>query len=164
MAESSDPKFVGAYNQSAPAFDPKRYDTYEELLGVVKEIIFTANTGGGVMGSLSSSDPAEAWYDLEFDVKAATTRLGEVNEKFAAEIKNMRDYIAGDAGDAFDKYAKDILSESEDVYTTLKDKDFATTIGNIGHVIQATSAAWWDAVRANAKDLKSQQDMIKDAG
>jgi hypothetical protein len=163
MAESKD-NLVGAYSATAPSFNPSSYTTYEDLLNIVKEIIFTADKGGGVMGSLSNSDPAEAWYSLESNVNAATKRLGEVNEKFAAEIKNMRDHLKGEAGEAFDTYATDMLRESETVWQTLEDKKFGVTIGNVGHVIQATSAAWWEAVYQNAKDLKSQQDLLRDKG
>ena len=79
---------VGLYNASAPALAVGQYGTLEDLLKVTAGL--TTQSGDGKV-SLSGNTTAEAWYELEGKVKAATTKLGEVNDAFQREIKSLRD-------------------------------------------------------------------------
>ncbi|WP_410611360.1 hypothetical protein [Amycolatopsis sp. lyj-109] len=159
-----DGQLVGVYNSSAPAFLAGQYKSYGDLAKAVADLIYTADKGGGVEAGLSSNKGAEAWYVLGLAIADATKRLGEINTQFAAEIKAMKDHLTGDAGDAFAKYATDLLNRSEEVFTTLDGKAYGTTVGNVGHAVQAYAAAWWDLVQKYDDHRAGQERRIKDQG
>ncbi|MEV0679410.1 hypothetical protein AB0I60_23090 [Actinosynnema sp. NPDC050436] len=133
---------VGLFNSSAPALAVEQYGTVAELTEVAAGLIGR----DGARVSLSGNPTAEAWYELEERVDAATKRLGDVNQAFQREIKSLQDSLKGEAGEAFGKYSTRVLKKSEDLYQSLVSRQYGTTIGNIGHAIQAFGAAWWDAV------------------
>ena len=72
----------------APGLEVGQYSNWTALDEVTAEL-----THGG---SASSNKTAEAWYDFETEFNAATKRLGEINTKFAEQIKVMKDALDAD--------------------------------------------------------------------
>ncbi|MFD2419614.1 hypothetical protein [Amycolatopsis pigmentata] len=149
---------AGEYNESSPPLDPSQYSTLDALNEVVNDLVFNEN---GSHVTLSNSTTAESWYEFERLFNSAAKRLGEVNESFAKEIKALKDALSGDAGDALNKYATDLLNESEDLYNTLNGKKYGTIVGNVGHAIQAFAAGWWDIINSSDKSRKSQDAQLR---
>ncbi|WP_244162678.1 large repetitive protein [Amycolatopsis regifaucium] len=89
-------------------------------------------------GSIST-----AWYNLEKDMKMAELALAAVNEKFAKQIKAVRDALEGETGESFAKYATAVLNTSDEVYDTITGKQFSTNMGNIGRATQAFVTTYW---------------------
>ncbi|MEV7044731.1 large repetitive protein [Amycolatopsis sp. NPDC051061] len=134
------PTLVGQYSAPAPPLDPSFFSTIEALSAVVGDLVY--NSDGSKAGA-GKDTTAEAWYSLESGIKAAEAALADVNDKFAKEIKAMKDNLEGDAGDAFAQYATAILNTSEEVYSTLMQKQFGANSGNVGHAAQTFAAGWW---------------------
>ncbi|WIX98221.1 large repetitive protein [Amycolatopsis mongoliensis] len=154
------PTLVGQYSAPAPSFDPSSYSTFETLDAVVSDLVYNSD---GSKATLSKDTTAEAWYRLETDLKAAETALAGVNDKFAKEIKAVKDALEGDAGDAFSKYATAILNISEEVYSTLMKKQFGTNSGNIGHSEQAFADSWWQIHQTADDALANMVSALEDS-
>ncbi|MFD9698002.1 hypothetical protein [Lentzea sp. NPDC059081] len=166
MAETqSNDLLVGAYDDTAPGFNARQYTSYEALANVVKDLIYGARGGSnGLEGKLSSHHAAETFYDLGYAFAKATKRLGEVNDAFAAEVKKMGEALEGSAGEEFQKYAKDLLKESEEVFQTLSRRDFGMSVGNIGHAIQWFANEWWTLVDKYDAHRVKESTRIKNVG
>ncbi|GAB3733672.1 hypothetical protein GCM10027598_58500 [Amycolatopsis oliviviridis] len=134
------PPLVGQYAAPSPSLDPSYFSSVEAIDSAVNDIVFNSD---GSQASLSRSTSAEAWYTLEGNVNVATEALAAINDRFAKEIKALRDALEGDTGDGFTKYATAILNTSEDVYKTLAEKQFGRAMGNIGHASQIFADGYW---------------------
>src|SRR5262249_2411119 len=117
---------VGLYNASAPALAVGQYSTVDALNDVTAGL--TSQNSG--RASLSSNHTADAWYQLEEKINKAVERLAGVNDEFLRQIKAMDEALKGESGEAFQKYAKDLHRESEELYHTLESKKYGTTVGN----------------------------------
>ncbi|WP_410604736.1 large repetitive protein [Amycolatopsis sp. lyj-90] len=137
---STKPTLVGQYTGVSPALEPNTYSSVADIDNVVTEIIY--NDDGSKAGA-SRSDPAWAWHELDADLKTAEKALADINDRFAKQIKAVRDVLEGKAGEAFDKYANAVLKISEELYSTLSTKQFAANMSNIGNAVQAFATDWW---------------------
>ncbi|KFU75362.1 hypothetical protein SAMN04489729_7089 [Amycolatopsis lurida] len=154
------PTMVGQYSASAPSLDPSFFSDLDSIEAVVNDIVYNSD---GSKATLHSNTTAETWYRLETDVKAAETALADINDRFAKEIKAMTDALEGDAGDAFNKYATAILNTSEEIYSTLMQKQFATNMGGIGHSEQSFANNWWQLHDAADSSLTTMVNSLQDA-
>ncbi|WP_370942284.1 hypothetical protein AB5J62_24545 [Amycolatopsis sp. cg5] len=158
MSDSAGTPLVGEYSSSSPALDTTQYGTIEALNGVVSDLVFNSD---GSHASLSRATVAEAWYELEKDFNKATKRLGDINQEIAKEIKALKDSLAGEAGDALQKYATDILNESEELYNTLEGRKYGTAVGNVGHAIQAFAGGWWNIIENSDEKRKAADKALR---
>ncbi|QKV73995.1 large repetitive protein [Amycolatopsis sp. Hca4] len=152
MSDSPGAPLVGQYAGAAPALDPAFFSTVGSIESVVSDLVYNAD---GSKAGASRSTVAEAWYALETDVKSAEQALATVNENFAKQVKAVKDALEGAAGEAFGEYATAILKTSEEVYDTLMKKQFGTTMGNVGHAIQAFADGWWQ-IHDASKAVRAQ--------
>lgn len=158
----SDPEdsapLVGQYSAPAPSLDPSSFSTQDSIEAVVNDLVYNSDAS---KASLSKCTTAEAWFDLEDAMKAAEQTIADVNDGFAKQIKAVGDALEGDAGDAFNHYANAVLETSEQVYSTLMQKHFGATMGNIGHAIQVFADGWWTIHDASEHNRASIEDIIK---
>ncbi|WP_125737365.1 hypothetical protein [Amycolatopsis sp. WAC 04197] len=167
MADNENKFLVGANVEPAPDFDAGLYKSVSEMERAAEKLL--KNAKNDVSGfeylsgnsSLEHSTSAERWYRLEKDFKSAVDHLGEVNEKFAKEIKGVQDSLSGASADAFQDYASGIHKQSDELFSTLTEKQYGTTIGNVGHSIQSFAAKWWEIKSNSKKNHKSSQDDLK---
>ena len=136
---------------SPPEWDINQYQSWPALDGAVSDI--THN--GGDQSDLSHNASAEGWYELESKLKDAVGKLGDANEAFQKEYSALSGQFTGASADAFRDFAGKLYKQSEEVYTTVSGRDFATTTGNVGHDIQSFSQKWWELVKA-AHDAEEQ--------